>query len=392
MDILSVLKYKKGKFTVKQFFKKILLRFQTGQKVWNHIVCHYHKVRRIIKHAIQKKNDFNKYVYPVIGKHPGKKEVFLVLSPTYKNLGDHAIAKAEIDLLTEWGIKYREVTIDVVQVLAKHNDYKVFGCGTVLITGGGYLGTLWPHMHEMTSKIIEQNPHAKIVILPNTLYFEETPDGQKLFENSIEVFNLPNVKRIYLREKISYDMVWGKYSKAKLMPDMVMSLNESRSGMKRKGCLISLRDDKEKTLSESKTTAVYDSAKQLFGTDVITMDMRNDTDVLVDERMEKLGQKFDQFRHAELVITDRLHGMVFAAITGTECIVMNSRSHKLIGCYEWLEQLDYIHFCNNAEEICSIYDEMSHEEHYYDVNMLSPWFGEMKNELILIIQGKQDRK
>ena len=370
---------------MKQILKKILSKFKVGQNIWNYIACQYHRIRRIRKHAVQKKNDFDKYVYPVIGKHPEKKDVFLVLSPTYKNLGDHAIAKAEIDLLNECGIEFREVTIDVVKIMAKHNDYKVFGCSTVLITGGGYLGTLWPHMHEMTSKIIEHNPKAKIVILPNTIYFDQTSEGEKLFEHSLEVFNLPNIKKIYLREKISYDKVCDKYSNVKLMPDMVMHINESRPGTERKGCLICLRNDKEQTLNEYQTLAVYDSVRQLFEDDVIVTDMRNNTDVLLDERMEKLEQKFDQYRNAELVITDRLHGMIFSAITSTPCIVMNSRSHKLIGCYEWLKPLDYIRFCDNAEEICRIYNEIPKKEHHYDVNMFSQWFDEMKRELNSII-------
>lgn len=371
---------------MKPILKEIILRFRMGQNAWNHIAYHYRRIRRIWKRAIQKKKDFRKYVYPIIGKHPGKKDVFLVLSPTYKNLGDHAIAKAEMDLLSVWGIPCREVTIDVVQILAKYNDYGVFGQSTVLVTGGGFLGTLWPHMHEMTSKIIEKNPKAKVVILPNTFYFDQTAEGEKLFETSMEVFNLPNVRRVYLREKVSYDKVCGKYSTAKLVPDMVMSMNELRPGIRRRGCLICLRDDKERTLSDFQTAAVYDNVRKLFGDNVATTDMRNETDVLLEDRMEKLEQKFDQFRHAQLVITDRLHGMIFSAITGTACIVMNSRSHKLMGCYEWLKQLDYIRFCDDAEKICQIYAEIPQEEHHYEAKPLSPWFEEMKKELVAIVE------
>ena len=88
---------------VKQTLKKIIMQSQMGENAWKHLSGQYHRIRRNRKHAIQKKDDFNKYVYPVIGKNPGKQDVFLVLSPTYKNLGDHAIAKAEMDLLTECG-------------------------------------------------------------------------------------------------------------------------------------------------------------------------------------------------------------------------------------------------------------------------------------------------
>lgn len=365
---------------MKQMLKKIL-----GQDAWSRITSLFHRIRRSVKRAAQKRNSFRKYVYPVIGKHPRKQDVFLVLSPTYRNLGDHAIAKAEMDLLAQWGIPCREVTIDVIQVLAKYGDYGVFGQSTVFITGGGFLGSLWPHMHEMTCRIITENPKAKIVILPNTLYFDLTAEGDQLFEASLKVFNLPNVRCIYLREKVSYNLVSGKYTAAKLMPDAAMSMNECRAGLKRSGCLICLRNDKEQTLSEAQTAAVFSSAQALFSNSVGTMDMRHRVDIPLDKRMEKLEQKFDQFRYAELVITDRLHGMIFSAITGTPCIVLNSRSHKLAGCYEWIRHLDYIRFCENPEEIPSIYAEIPKREHTYDAAPLAPHFQEMKQELIAII-------
>ena len=371
---------------MKQILKKIFLRFRTGQNVWSYVTSRYHKARRIWKRSIQKKSDFSKYVYPAIGKHPTKKDVFLILSPTYRNLGDHAIAKAELELLADCGVSLREITIDVMQVLAKHNDYAVFGKSVVLVTGGGYLGTLWPHMHEMACRLIEDNPKAKVIIMPNTLYFDQTSAGEELFDTSINTFNSPNVKRLYLREKTSYNLVREKCASVKLMPDVALYLNETRPDCHRKGCLICLRDDKEKTLSETEAVIIHDSAKYLFGRNVIATDMRNDTDVPIAEREEKLEQKFDQFRHAELVITDRLHGMIFAAITGTPCIVMNSRSHKLIGCHEWIKHLDYIHFCNRAEEICDIYSVIPCREHFYNVDPLKPWFEEMKKELIALVR------
>jgi len=370
---------------MKQFLKRIILRFRFGENVWNCLAHHFHKITKKLKYIVRKNRDFSKYVYPVIGRYPGKNDVFLVLSQTYKNLGDHAIAKAEMELFAGWGIICREITIDVIQILAKYNDYSVFGRSTVMVTGGGFIGSLWPHMQEMTAKIVEENPKSKIIILPNTLYFDRTPEDEKLFENSLTVFNQPNVKRFYLREKLSFNMVNSKYSTAKLMPDMVMSMNECRSGFQRSGCLICLRNDKERTLSESQTAVVYDMAKNLFGDNVKITDMRNDTDVSVEERPMKLEEKFNQFRNAELVITDRLHGMIFAAITGTACIVLNSRSHKLAGCYEWLKQLEYIRFCSNAEEIVNIYTSMPHGDHLYDMEHLRPWFEEMKTDLLSII-------
>ncbi len=44
------------------------------------------------------------------------------------------------------------------------------------------------------------------------------------------------------------------------------------------------------------------------------------------DRMEELNSKFAEFLSSGLVITDRLHGMIFAAITGTPCIALDNKS------------------------------------------------------------------
>jgi len=59
----------------------------------------------------------------------------------------------------------------------------------------------------------------------------------------------------------------------------------------------------------------------------------------------------NDFSSSKLVVTDRLHGMVFSAITETPCIVINSLSPKVEGCYEWLKDLDYICFASSVDQV-----------------------------------------
>ena len=51
------------------------------------------------------------------------------------------------------------------------------------------------------------------------------------------------------------------------------------------------------------------------------------------------------------MITDRLHGMVFCAITGTPCIVLSNNHHKVKGTYEWIKHLDYIKYVTDIAEV-----------------------------------------
>ncbi len=74
------------------------------------------------------------------------------------------------------------------------------------------------------------------------------------------------------------------------------------------------------------------------------------TDTIVKKRIGKRNrkktgkQKLLEFSCAKLVITDRIHGMLFAALTGTPCIALNNVSGKVSGAYEWIRHLDYIQF------------------------------------------------
>ncbi len=59
---------------------------------------------------------------------------------------------------------------------------------------------------------------------------------------------------------------------------------------------------------------------------------------------KKCFKKWNEFSSVQLVVTDRLHGMVFSAITGTPCIALDNISHKVYGAYQWLSYLPYLRF------------------------------------------------
>ena len=78
----------------------------------------------------------------------------------------------------------------------------------------------------------------------------------------------------------------------------------------------------------------------------------------VNQREKELNKKWDQFKKVEVVITDRLHGMVFCAITSTPCIVIANYNHKVKDTYAWLKNLNYIKFVNGIEEIPELIKEL----------------------------------
>jgi len=71
--------------------------------------------------------------------------------------------------------------------------------------------------------------------------------------------------------------------------------------------------------------------------------------ILQKEREHRLRDIWKDFSTAELVITDRLHGMIFAAITGTPCIALDNSTGKIANSYNWIQSLGYIKFVPRDE-------------------------------------------
>lgn len=165
-------------------------------------------------------------------------------------------------------------------------------------------------------------------------------------------------------------------SQNKLMPDMAMYLNLCEPHFERHGCILSLRRDREKTMTAEQERLIKAQAEDLFGS-YTYLDMVLDHGIPVEQRKQALQKQFDAFKRTELVITDRLHGMIFCAITGTPCVVIESKSHKVIGCYEWIKNLEYIRFCDSVEEISKVYSSMPKKEFDYDNAELLHYYEDM---------------
>ena len=62
---------------------------------------------------------------------------------------------------------------------------------------------------------------------------------------------------------------------------------------------------------------------------------------------------------SELAVTDRLHGMLFCALTNTPCIVVKSKSPKIQGVYQWVKNNKYIELVENLEDLPEAIDRVT---------------------------------
>ena len=151
----------------------------------------YRKDRKKIKtYYIEKIKD-------MLSENPNS--VVLVFTPEHENIGDHAIAYSEIKMLIEADVDYIEVTGFELEKLKKYKLLNVFNGYKILFQGGGYLGTLWFDSELLVRDIIQNNPRSDILMLPNTIFYEDNEWGKTEFENSKKIYNNhKNLMNIFL--------------------------------------------------------------------------------------------------------------------------------------------------------------------------------------------------
>ena len=313
-----------------------------------------------------------------------KVQAILLNTPLHGNIGDHAIAVAEKEILSSLGISVLDFpwVKKRFNILAKLTPKDK----VILVHGGGYIGDLWIKEEEKLEIILQAFKNHKIIIMPQTVRFDlETAEGREFFERAIRVFSARPSLTVFLREKISYEFMRKNMPQVyvELVPDVVMMLQPDVT-VPRSGVLVCLRNDKEKTMTEENRSVLLTLLNKHY--DRITYsDMIENRNIGPEERHRMVKHKLREFAVSELVITDRLHGMIFAAVTETPCIVLNSRSHKIRGCYEWLKELGYIRFMNDINNVPDAIEALKAVKPLYDcsaiIKAMEPLYKTLKKDL-----------
>lgn len=321
--------------------------------------------------------------------HP--RGVFLLLTPEHCNLGDHAIALAETGLLQEMGMDYREITGKECLRLLSMEGFAFLNGAPLLINGGGNLGTLWPEWENAMRRIVQAAPRSPIFFLPNTVYYDPRPAGQLSLRQAMAIYRAHPALHFYAREQASYAFLKSLYPDVTLMPDMALTLRLPRSTAPRAGCLLLLRSDREKTITPAQTAQLMAQCRQLFGDAVTLSDMDAPAPVSPDRREAALREKWAQLEQAALVVTDRLHGMIFAALTETPCIALDSKSPKLRGCYEWMRSLGYIAFADSPAQIGTLYERLKAAPRCYDNRAVLVRMQGLKADILQAVNSEKGR-
>ena len=159
----------------------------------------------------------------------------------------------------------------------------------------------------------------------------------------------------------SYKLMKNSYKNAKviLCPDIVLSLDLDdiiKNMNDRSYVGICIRDDEEGILSAEEKTAILNK----FSNPLLLTTMCLTGERIDERNREKIVyEKLQEFARCKLVITDRLHGMIFSYITNTPCIALPNSNGKVKGVSTWIKNKGTIRYVENISDI-QLCDENCH--------------------------------
>lgn len=295
--------------------------------------------------------------------HSSEQKIYIFQTPTHSNIGDHAIAEAQVDFLKYYFPDHQIIEINQSLMISFLKRYAHIITKNDIITlhGGGNFGNAYLKEERLRRAVVEAMPDNKIIIFPQTVYYTDNAQGRVELKITQDLFSKHKDLTITAREIVSYELM-KKYfpnSKVIITPDIVLFTSKIAPSIRANGLEV-IRADEESILSKTDKAQLHQLLISKFQS-VIVSDMHVEhfrSVTTISERKAILEAKFAQFRNAKVVITDRLHGMVLAAITGTPCVVFSNYNQKVLGTYEWIKDLPYIRFVNNISEAKVAFSEL----------------------------------
>lgn len=294
------------------------------------------------------------------------RKMILFQTPTHGNRGDHAIAIAEKKFIEVnypdyyfWEIPYDDIIREIKEIKNTINKDDI-----ILIQGGGNIGEMYYWEEFMRRFIIATFKDTPVISFPQTVSFSPSRIGKRELKKSQMIYSKNKNLLLVARETKTYELMKSYFPKTDviLTPDIVLSLNERKETV-RSGLLACFRNDGEQSISNVFKSEIINTIKQRYGQVQVT-DTVVDYEINEMSREKELKKIWDIFRASEIVLTDRLHGMIFCAITSTPCIVFSNFNHKIEYSYKnWLSELNYIKFLDkdaSESDVIQAIEQLKH--------------------------------
>ena len=319
-------------------------------------------------------------------KNSADKRIILLNTPEHDNIGDHLIALAMLEYLKTYFGDFTIIEVSDREYESYHDQLKNYikASDILIISGGGFLGSLWLYNGELNVRsILKEYPDNRVIVFPQTLFFEDNERGKKEFSTSQKIYSESNNLILFARENESYNLAKESMNLSDnvyLFPDFALFSEFKQSNTEvnnKKKVLVCLRKDKERILDNESQNHVLETL-QRNNWEVEFISMHADRFFGKNDRKRIVENKLRQIESADLVVTDTLHCMISSAVTGTPCIAFNNSTGKVHNVWRWVENLGYIKKCDSADAFPSVLMTVENRHFIYELKDREKYLNRIK--------------
>lgn len=314
----------------------------------------------------------------------GERNVAVLDFPGHMNVGDSMIWAGEMAYMRSLNINVRYACdIERFSTTALKRAHPQ---GAILLHGGGNLGDIWPRFQDFREKIVREFPDRKIVQLPQTLYF----NSKEKAAQANRVFGQHKDFTLLLRDNASIERARQYLPSVETLyaPDMALGWSpDTRPSASTRGILLLARQDSEAKgdlanlqakLSVLTQVEVADwgltgpslatwKATRIPGGLVRRFEYLHDvpgSNWLLEKAYEtmlrmNLRAGITGFKDRSLIVTDRLHAHVLAALMGIPHVVLDNSYGKVGSIFgDYTGEFGSAHFARDEAEALQISHEI----------------------------------
>lgn len=331
-------KFQKMKLEVNSMFEKLFRYFK----------------RRFIR--ILEKNKYYKNTYEELVNKMNdlsQKNIWFIGSAHYNNIGDLAISEATVEFINK---KYKDYNIIEIRLCDYYKYSKslkklIKKDDIIILQGGGNMGFLYFDAEYNRRVVIKEFSSNKIIIFPCTIDYGNSFREKYEYKKSIKIYNKHKDLTICAREEISYKKMLLSYSNCNiiLVPDIVLFMEHKIYKNSSNNIIICMRNDIEKSSESIILKKKLEQLKDCIYTDNIA-EINN---ISIESRKDIIHDKFKELSSGKVVITDRLHVMIFCTIIEVPCLFVDNSNKKISGVYDkWIkDNYNYIKKINLDNDI-----------------------------------------
>ena len=286
----------------------------------------------------------------------GRKVIYaLTPPPRLKNIGDHAqVVAIERWLDKHLGLPRLEVDKDECTVCFDLLQEAVSPADLVVLHSGGNLGDRGIWSENARRLLIETFPENRIVSLPQTIFFSDTPTGRTEREKTRKIYARHKQLTIIGRDLQSQELANELFPDAEVLaaPDFVLSLDGRFPAYTgdREGVLFLLRRDDESCFSGEERSKL----PELVGDATSLWDTTLDTSITKGDRRRHVEETVRRLQAAQVVVTDRFHSLIFSVLAQTPCVVLPTVDHKLTSAFDWFADVPFVFFSEDKSAVSAL--------------------------------------